>query len=185
LQGADLPPRGLLGLQGGAAGDHQRPQRLDRAVLGRGGRLAGEDRTGGTVGVETVALALPATLGRAGAVDLHDLDAGTGQGGGDAAAVAAGALHADDGDLPVTGQPGDRRPVPGLGGGELVVGDVAAQGVDQRDVDGVGVRVDPADQPCVRGGVCHDGPALHPMGRHRPDRDRQDIHQALHRPGSY
>ncbi|MFC5041972.1 hypothetical protein [Ornithinimicrobium kibberense] len=24
-----------------------------------------------------------------------------------------------------------------------------------------------------------------PMGRHRPDRDRQDIHQALHRPGSY
>ncbi|WP_244903702.1 hypothetical protein, partial [Ornithinimicrobium cerasi] len=29
-EGADLPPRGLLGFQGGAAGHHQRPQRLDR-----------------------------------------------------------------------------------------------------------------------------------------------------------
>ena len=92
---------------GAALGDHQRADRLDRAVpaFRRAAGPAGLRGPGGADGVERVGLALPAAVLAVGAVDLDDADAGGGDVAGQAGAVAAGALDAGQADGPEPAQP--------------------------------------------------------------------------------
>ena len=96
-QGPGLVDRlGPLGA-GAALGDHQRPDRLDRAVpaLRRAAGPAGLRGPGGADRVQRVGLALPAAVLPVGAVHLDDPDAGRGDVAGQARAVAAGPLDPD------------------------------------------------------------------------------------------
>ncbi len=72
-----------------------------------------------------------------GPVDLDDMESVAAQFSTDADAVARGPLDADGLDRPMAGEPADCQPVTGLRGRELLVGDLGAEGGDQRDVDGV------------------------------------------------
>ena len=92
---------------GAALGDHQRADRLDRAVtaLRRAAGPAGLGGPGGADGIERVGLALPAAVLAVGAVHLDDPDAGRGDVAGQAGAVAAGPLDPDQADGPEPAQP--------------------------------------------------------------------------------
>src|SRR5450631_2008394 len=136
-QRPDLTPRRLLRLDGGAARDGQRPQGFDARPLRVGGGLPGQNRPGGTVGVQTVSLALLAPLRRPGPVDLDDLDPGAGDRGRDPDTVAAGALVPDRRKRTVLDQPRDRSSVASDRGGELPVNDRLTKLGDDREVDGV------------------------------------------------
>jgi hypothetical protein len=120
-QGPGLVDR-LGAFAGGAAlGDHQRPDRLHRAVpaLGRAGCPAGLRGPRGADRVQRVGLALPAVLA-VGSVHPDDPDAGRGDVPGQAGAVTAGALDADQAHGPEPAQPAqqpgiarrDRRELP-------------------------------------------------------------------------
>ena len=99
---------------GAALGDHQRPDRLDRAVpaLGRAAGPAGLGGPGGTDGIQRIGLALPATVLTVGTVHFDDPDAGRGDVPGQARAVAARALDADQGDGPEPAQPAQQAAYP-------------------------------------------------------------------------
>jgi hypothetical protein len=87
-------------------------------------------------------LALPAAVLPAGAAGLHDPDADGGDMAGQAGAVAAGPLDADQGDGPVPAQPAQQPGVAGRGDGELLDAEQLPDRV-QRSGDlrvGVGAR---------------------------------------------
>ena len=103
---------------GAALGHHERPDRLHRpvAALRRPGRPAGLRGPRRADRVQRVRLAVAAAVLPVGPVDLDDPDPGCGQMPGQARAVAAGALNADQGDGPEPGQPAEQAGVPGCGG---------------------------------------------------------------------
>jgi hypothetical protein len=99
---------GLGAFAGSAAlGDHQRADRLDRAVpaLGRAVGPAGLRGPRGADRVQRIGLALPAAVLAVGSVHLDDPDAGGGDVASQAGAVTAGALDADQAHRPEPAQP--------------------------------------------------------------------------------
>jgi hypothetical protein len=145
-QGAGLVD-GLGPLVAGAAlGDHQRADRLDRAVaaLGRTGRPPGLRGPRGADSVQRIGLALAAAVLPVGAVHLHDPDAGAGQVPGQPGSVAARALHADQGYRPELAQPAQQAGVPQRRRRELAHPEQAADRVQRGGDVGVGVGVYPA-----------------------------------------
>ena len=103
---------------GAALGHHERPDRLHRpvAALRRPGRPAGLRGPRRADRVQRVGLAVAAAVLPVGPVHLDDPDPGRGHMPGQARAVAAGALDADQGDGPEPGQPAEQAGVPGCGG---------------------------------------------------------------------
>jgi len=97
---------------GAALGDHQRADRLDRAVpaLRRAAGPAGLGGAGGADSVQRAGLALPAAVLAVRAAGLHDPDAGSGDVPGQARAVAAGALDPGQADRPEPAQPAQKGP---------------------------------------------------------------------------
>ena len=86
------------------------------------------------------------------------------------ASVGAGALDPDRCDRPMAGQEVQGPAVTIGGGRELLVGEVAAPGVDHGHVDGVEVGIDAADHRAwFERGHCHDGNAFRvdSVGRRR------------------
>jgi hypothetical protein len=84
------------------------------------------------------------------AIDLHDPDARGGQVPDQPAAVAAGALDADQAEVTETGQPAGQIGVPGRGGRELLHAQQPAQTVQRGGHVHAGVRVHAAgDDACV------------------------------------
>ena len=83
------------------------------------------------------------------AVDLDDPDADRGQVPGHRA-VAAGALHADQGEVPEPGKPAEQIGVPGRGGRELPHPQQSPERVQRGSHVHVGVGVHAAgDDACV------------------------------------
>jgi hypothetical protein len=79
------------------------------------------------------------------AVDLDDPDAGRGQVPGQPSSVAAGALDADQGEVPEPAQPAEQAGVPGRGSRELPHAQQPAEGLE-------------------RGGHVHAGVGVHAAG---------------------
>ncbi len=121
-------------MAGAALGDHQRPDRLHRPVtaLRRAGCPAGQGCAGGADRVQRVGLAVPPALLPVGPVHLHDPDPVPGEVAGQAGAVAAGALDADQGDVPELPEPAQRPGVPGRGRRELSRPQQPADGIEGR-----------------------------------------------------
>jgi hypothetical protein len=92
--------------------------------------------------------------------DFQDPDAFPGQDAGEFGAITAGAFHSGGNDRAEPGDEGRDVPVARTHSEKLLVGDVSAGLVDDRDVVGVGVCVDPGDDFQML--VCHDetGPAF-------------------------
>jgi hypothetical protein len=106
---------------------------------------AGLGGPGGTDRIQRIGLALPATVLTVGTVHFDDPDPGRGDVAGQARAVAARALDADQGDGPEPAQPAQQAGVPGRGGRELPDTEQPADGVQRgRDMH-VGVS-DPRHQ---------------------------------------
>lgn len=142
---ADLDLRGLAGLDRGPAGVEQRPQRVDQVGLRSRFGATGQHRTGRLVGIERVGLAPAPSHCAVGAGDLTNVDPrGLGH-PGDPGAVGAGAFDPHRREASVADQERQRCPVSHRGGRELGVPEWTAALVDHRDVDGVGVGVDPTD----------------------------------------
>jgi len=80
---------------------------------------AGLGGPGGTDRIQRIGLALPATVLTVGTVHFDDPDTSRGDVAGQARAVAARALDADQGDGPELGQPAQQAGVPGRGCREL------------------------------------------------------------------
>ena len=144
---------------GAALGDHQRPDRLDRAVaaLRRAAGPPGLGGPGGADRVQRVGLALPAAVLAVGAVHLDDPDAGRGDVAGQAGAVAAGALDPDQGDGPEPAQPAQQAGVAGRSDRELLHAEQSADGV-QRGGDvrvGMGVHAAGDGAAVFYDGQCH------------------------------
>ncbi len=153
----DLTPRRLLRLDRGSAGDGQRPQRFDAGPLRVGGGFPDGTDQGRAVGVEAVGLALLAPLrGRVRLTSTTRIPAVV-----TAAAIPTPWLLVPS--IPtVCGGPcsisqATASAVTGGRGRELPIGHRLTEPGDDRDVDGVLVRVDPADMLLL---VCHDGDAL-------------------------
>ena len=105
---------------------------------------AGLGGPGGADGIQRIGLALPATVLAVGTVDLDDPDAGRGDVAGQARAVAARALDADQGDGPEPAQPAQQARVAARGSRELLHAQQPADRVQRgRDMH-VGVGVDAA-----------------------------------------
>jgi hypothetical protein len=84
------------------------------------------------------------------AIDLHDPDARRGQMPGQPGAVAAGTLHAGQGNGPEPGQPAEQAGVPGRGGRELPHAQQAAEKIQRGGHVHVRVGVHAAgDDACV------------------------------------
>ena len=154
---ADHPPRALgdgLGpfVAGAALGDHQRPDRLHRAIAAfrcsRG--PPGLRGPGNTDRVQRVGPAVAAAVLPVGPVHLDDPDARRGHVPGQARAVAAGALDADQGDRPEPAQPARQAGVPGSRGRELLHSQQAAAGIQRGGDMGVRVGVHAAGDGDVR-----------------------------------
>ena len=154
---------------GAALGDHQRPDRLDCAVpaLRRAPGPARLGGPGGTDRIQRVGLALPAAVLAVGAVHFDDPDASRGDVAGQARAVAARALDADQGDDPETAQPAQQAGVPGRSGRELLDAEQPADGIQRgRDMH-VGVSVHATgDGTCLYDG--HGHPFSEVEGWHAP-----------------
>ena len=90
------------------------------------------------------------------AVHLDHPDARRGQAPGQARAVAAGALDADQGDGPEPAQPAQQASVSGRGGGEPLNAQQPADGIQRgRDVQvGVGVHAAGDDRSVFYDGHC-------------------------------
>ena len=139
-------------IAGAAFGDHQRPDRLHRAVpaLRRPCCPAGLRGPRGADRVQRIRLALAVAVLAIRAVDLDDPDAGRGQVPGQPGAVAAGALDADQGEVPEPAQPAEQIGVPGRGGRELPHPQKAAERIQCGGHVHVGVGVHAAgDDACV------------------------------------
>jgi hypothetical protein len=144
---------------GAALGDHQRADRLHGAVaaLGRAAGPAGLGGPGGADGIQRVGLALPAAVLAVRAVHFHDPDAGRGDVAGQARAVAAGPLDADQGDGPEPAQPAKEPGIAGRRGSELPDAEQPANGIERgRDVH-VGVSVHPACDDAWFSACLYDG----------------------------
>ena len=134
----------------------QRSDTFDRGPLDRVAAF-GQHGPGGVVGVEPVRLPGPPPVEPGRAVHIDDIDPGRLQGTGEPGTVARGTLHPDPDHRASGGEERGSGPVAVGGGRELPVRyRLAGQG-DDRDVDGVGVRVNPADN---LQGSCHDGTSL-------------------------
>ena len=169
-QGPGLVDRLGAFSRGAALGDHQRADRLDRAVpaLRRAAGPAGLRGAGGADGVERVGLALPAAVLPVGAVHLDDPDAGGGDVPGQAGAVAAGALDADQAHGPEPAQPAQQAGVAGRGGRELLDAEQPADGIERSGDVHVGVGVHAAgDGACLYDGQCHPFSLVEGMARTR------------------
>jgi hypothetical protein len=147
----DLVQGGGACLDGGAGGVVQGAYAGDGLVLRRGLGSSGQCGPGGGVGVDGVGLSDAAAFGPVGPVDLDDLMPVRAGGTGEAGAVGGGAFHSDRSHVAVGAQKSQSRSVSGCRGGELGVGEVPAVVADDRDVDGVGMGVDPAEHILVRG----------------------------------
>src|ERR1039457_3512320 len=107
-------------------------------------------------GVQRVGLALPAAVLAVGAVHFDDPDAGRGDVAGQARAVAAGALDADQGDGPETAPPAEQAGVAGRGDRELLDAEQPADGIQRGGDMHIGVGVHAAgDDACL-----YDGHAI-------------------------
>ncbi|RPK38206.1 2-isopropylmalate synthase [Streptomyces sp. ADI92-24] len=121
-----------------------------RRFAGEEAVLASQGGTGGGVGVDRVRLAGAAAFGPVGAVDLDDpVPVGAG-GSGEAGSVGRGAFHTDRDHMAVCGQESQGRRVPGGGGGEFGVREMAAVVADDSDMDRVGVGIDSAEHMLAR-----------------------------------
>jgi hypothetical protein len=98
--------------------------------LGRPGSPAGLRGAGGADRVQRIGLAVPVPVLPTGPVDLHHPDPVLGEVPGQAGAVAAGALHADQGDVPELAEPSQHAGVPGRGRWELPRPEQAADGIE-------------------------------------------------------
>ncbi|MDH6522104.1 hypothetical protein M2159_008483 [Streptomyces sp. SAI-090] len=151
----DLVQGGGACLDGGAGGVVQGAYAGDGVVLGGAAGPSGQGGAGGGVGVDGVGLADAAPFGPVRPVHLDDRVPVRAGGTGEAGPVGGGAFHSDRGHTAVGVQKGQGRRVSGSGGGELGVREVASVVADHRDVDGVGVGVDPAEHVLARG-VLHN-----------------------------
>jgi hypothetical protein len=140
---------GALGA-GAALGDHQRPDRFDGAIPALGGTSspARQRCSSCAHGVEGVGFARSAAFLTIAAVNLHDPYAHRGHVAGQAGAVAAGALDADQYDRTEASQPLEQATVPVRGGRELLDAEQAADVVERGSNMDICVGVDPA-------GYCH------------------------------
>ena len=154
-QGPGLVDR-LGALAAGAAlGDHQRADRLHRAVpaLRRAAGPAGLRGPGRADGIERVGLARPAPVLAVRAVHLHDPDAGRGDVAGQARAVAASPLDPGQAHRPEPAQPAQQPGIAGRRRRELLDPEQPADRVQRgRDV-GISVGVHAAgDGACLYDG---------------------------------
>jgi hypothetical protein len=160
----------IRSLRAPAFGDHQRPDRLDRAVPALRG-AAGPARLrgpGGADRIERVGLARPAPVLAVGPVHLDDPDPGSGHVPGQPGTVAAGALDPDQAHIPEAPQPGQQLGVAGRGDRELLDAEQPADRVQRgRDMHvGVGVHA-PGDCACLYDGHCHLFSEVEGMARTR------------------
>lgn len=81
--------------------------------------------------------------------------------GGNAGAVGSSALDPDGQDRPEVQDEGQQVPVAGHRGGELTVTELLPDFIDDADVVGVLVGIDPSVHICR--GSCHDGDCLFPL----------------------
>jgi len=190
-QGGDLPVGGDAGLHRAAALDQEHPDLFAGAGAGLGhgqGVGLGQCSAGGGVGVDRIGLAA-AALGALGTDDLADRRAGGPQGAGQARPVGAGALDADHPNAPV-GADEVVQPVVARRGRRdpHVAQPCAGRRVQDRDVVGVLVGVDPRDDPGLvvgsvpgarPGGVCHHDDAPSSWWARRSGPSRQDVDGAL------
>jgi hypothetical protein len=145
--------------RGAALGDHQRPDRLDRAVAALR-RSPGPPRLGGAGradGVQRVGLALPAAVLAVGAARLHDPDAGRGDVAGQPGAVAPGPLDPDQADGPEPAQPAQQASVPGSRSRELPHAEQSPDRIERSGDVRVGVGVHAASNGAA---VFYDGHAI-------------------------
>ena len=104
------------GLRRGAAGHHQHPDALNRAItrLRNRGCFPAGSRPSCRLGVHTVRLAAPlAAQLPVGPHHLHHLDTDCGQITSQAGTVAAGPFHPDPNQPTLRSEPGDHTPIPG------------------------------------------------------------------------
>ena len=190
-QGGDLPVGGDAGLHRAAAPGQEHPDLFAGAGAGLGhgqGVGLGQCSAGGGVGVDRIGLAA-AALGALGTDDLADRRAGGPQGAGQARPGGAGALDADHPNAPV-GADEVVQPVVARRGRRdpHVAQPCAGRRVQDRDVVGVLVGVDPRDDPGLvvgsvpgarPGGVCHHDDAPSSWWARRSGPSRQDVDGAL------
>jgi hypothetical protein len=136
---------GSLGA-GAALGDHQRPDRLDRAVAAFrcAGSPAGQGGAGGADGVQRVGLALPPAVLSVAAIHLDDPDPGGGHMPGQAGTVTAGPFHPDQVHGPEPAQPTQQTGVAGRGRRELFDAEQPSNRVKRRSDMHVRMGVDTA-----------------------------------------
>jgi hypothetical protein len=141
---------------GAALGDHQGPDRLHRpvAAFGHAGCSPGQGGARGADRVQRVGLSLAVPFLPVSAVDFHDPDPGRSEVTGQSGAVAAGALDADQGDVPELPQPAQQAGVPGRGRGELPRPQQPADGIERRGDVHLGMGVHAAGN---RGSFFYDG----------------------------
>jgi len=154
-QGPGLVDRLGAFSHGAALGDHQRADRLDRAVpaLRRAAGPAGLGGPGRADGIQQVGLALPPTVLAVGTIHLHDPDACSSDVPGQARAVAAGPFDADQADGPEPAQPAQQAGISSRGGGKLLDAEQPADRVERRRDVHVSVGVDSAgDGACLYDG---------------------------------
>lgn len=144
----DLVHRLRLRFRGRAPLGAENPQRLDLTISGlRDGVSATEHRQSGLVGIDRIRLATqPASL----PVLPNDLD--DGEAGGrefpcDAGAVGSSSLNPDAVDMAVRVEEVDDLRIAAAGRRELAVCDGTAEVINDGDVMGVLMRIDPCDQP--------------------------------------
>jgi len=128
---------------GAAPGDHQRTDRLDRAVpsLGRAAGPAGLGGPGSADRVQRIGLTLPAAVLAVGAVDLDNADTSPGDVAGQAGAVAAGAFDPDQAGGPEPAQPLQEAGIAGRAGREFPDTEQPADRIERGGHMDVGVGV--------------------------------------------
>lgn len=142
---------------GAALSDHECPDRLYGAVAALGS-TSGPARQGSSCcahGVKRVGLARPAAFLTIRTVDFDYLHPSPGQVAGQAGAIAASALDADQRDRAEAAQPLEQTPVPGDGCWELLDAEQAADMVECGSNMDICVGVDPADY--CHGAFLYDG----------------------------
>ena len=137
-------PRALAG--GTAPGDHQRADRLHRAVAAfrRAAGPAGLRGPRRADGVERIGLARPAPVLPVGAVHLDHPDTGRGDVASQSGAVAASPLDPDQGDRPEPAQPVQQQGIAGRGRRELPDPEQPADRIQRGGDVGISVGVDTA-----------------------------------------
>jgi hypothetical protein len=134
-------------------------------------RAAGPAGLGGPCGadrVERIRLALPAAVLPVRPVDLDDPDAGGGDVTGQAGAVAAGALNADQAHGPEPAEPAQQPGITGRADRELLHAEQPADGIKRGGDMSVGVGVHAArDGACLYDGQCHLFSVVEGMARTR------------------